>query len=654
MAARQPFLHDAVVVLAAPMQLWSRADGSMREPIDGLYSADARALSTLDLSVEGSEIEPIGFEALQADRVRFSAMIRGFDGPGPDPRVRLERERTVVRGGFHERIVVTSGLADDRLMVLRLTVASDLAPMDAVKNGAPTATRDVRVMGDEAAWTDGRITVRLTASGSVRPDGPLAAVVEWRLLVPAGGAVDAQVQVVVEDAHAVVAAPAARPPLPRQVPTGRPDLDAWLRVALADLEALQLVLPGSPGDVFLAAGAPWFLTLFGRDALWTARLLLPLDAGPAAGTLRVLASLQGTTDDASTAEQPGKILHELRGRESGLAGVTRLPPKYYGTVDATALWVLLLHDAWRAGLPDSAVRDLLPNLLAALGWIRQAAERTGFVEYHDTTGRGLSNQGWKDSGDSVQWQNGAIAVGPIALCEVQGYAHEAAQAGAVLLDALGAPGAARLRAWADALKARFRDAFWVDDGEGGYPAIAVDHDGAAVDSLTSNIGHLLGTGILDAADEHRVAALLVSERLSSGFGLRTLSSSAAGYWPQSYHGGSVWAHDTGIAVHGLLRAGFAAEAADLASGLLTAARAFGFRMPELFSGLAVTADRGSPDPYPAACRPQAWSAAAAVVVAQALGAELAETPNPSGDARRTGHPASAATPVASAPESTKQ
>ncbi|WP_375390121.1 amylo-alpha-1,6-glucosidase, partial [uncultured Amnibacterium sp.] len=336
------------------------------------------------------------------------------------------------------------------------------------------------------------------------------------------------------------------------------------------------------------------------------------------GTLRVLARIQGTATDDATGERPGGIVHELRRGDNALGdGAVVLPPRYYGTIDATPLWILLLHDAWRAGLPDSAVRDLLPALTAALGWLRDAVPADGFLAYLDTSGHGLANQGWKDSGDSVQWRDGTLASGPIALCEVQAYAHEAALAAVVLLRAIGDGAEADgWQRWAADLKARFRPAFWVDDADGGFPAIALDAHGRAVDSLTSNIGHLLGTGILDARDEARVAALLVDERLDSGYGVRTLATDMAGYWPLGYHGGSVWTHDTAIAVRGLLRAGFPAEARRLAEGLLLASRAFDARMPELHGGDPALA--GAPVPYPAACRPQAWSAAAAIVVRDAL------------------------------------
>lgn len=609
---KQPLLHDAEVVLTAPAQAWSRADGGMRAPIDGLYVSDVRVLSSLELTVEGTAAEPVSADRLGAHRVRFTSLLRGLDDDSADPRVRLEVERVAAADGMTETVVVRSGRDVDVPVRLTVRLAADLAAMPAVKAGASGAPVAFEVDGATATWGHGAVRARLVADGfDVRADGDVL-LLEWRTDAPARGEAGASWRIEAVDAAAVVAAPPS-PVVLGLPPVGDAEVDAWTAQALADLEALQLVLPDAPGDVFLAAGAPWFLTLFGRDSIWAARLLLPHDRDVAVGTLRVLARLQGAVEDPETGERPGGIVHELRRDENPLAEGFVLPPRYYGTIDATPLWILLLHDAWRAGVPDRDVAALLPALRAALGWLRAAVPEDGFLTYHDPTGRGLANQGWKDSGDSVQWSDGRLAAGPIALCEVQAYAHEAALAAVVLLRAFGDPVAAdEWRDWATRLKARFRDAFWVEDADGGFPAIALDRDGRAVDSLTSNIGHLLGTGVLDAADEHRVAALLVDPRLDSGAGLRTLATDAAGYWPLSYHGGSVWAHDTAIAVHGLLRSGHPAEAARLSRGLLRAARAFGLRMPELHSG------DPRPVPYPAACRPQAWSAAAALVVRTAL------------------------------------
>ena len=241
----------------------------------------------------------------------------------------------------------------------------------------------------------------------------------------------------------------------------------------------------------------------------------------------------------------------------------------------------------------------------------------GFIRYVDTTGEGLSNQGWKDSRDSIQWADGSLAEPPIALSEVQAYAYQAAMLGADLLDDFGRPGAQTWRTWAAELAERFRASFWVEDEDGRFPAVALDAHGAAVDSVASNMGHLLGTGLLDEEEAALVARRLVSPGLSSGFGLRTLTAASPRFSPLSYHGGSVWPHDTAIAICGLAREGFAAEAGTLFRGLVRAAPSFDFRLPELYGG----DDAGrvtSPMPYPRACRPQAWAAAAPLAALVAL------------------------------------
>jgi glycogen debranching enzyme len=396
-----------------------------------------------------------------------------------------------------------------------------------------------------------------------------------------------------------------------------PRLPRLLDQALPDAAALRMATARAPGDAFLAGGAPWFLTLFGRDSIWASRLMLPFGWQLAAGTLRALAALQGRRRDPRTGEAPGKIPHELRTATRRAAG--GLPALYYGTIDATPLWICLLHDAWRWGMPAEQVRELLPSITAALGYLRDDgdADGDGFLEYIDESGRGLANQGWKDSGDAVRFADGRIAAPPVALCEVQGYAYEAACRGADLLDALGEPGAPQWRAWAARLADAFRASFWVADDAGPYPALALDGDKRRVDSLTSNIGHLLGTGLLAASEESLVAARLAGPDLDSGYGVRTMSAASGGYSPLSYHCGSVWSHDTAIVIRGLAASGHAAQAAALASGLLDAAAAFGWRLPELFAGDA-RAQLPWPSPYPASCRPQAWAAASAGVLVQAL------------------------------------
>ena len=347
-------------------------------------------------------------------------------------------------------------------------------------------------------------------------------------------------------------------------------------------------------------------------------MLLPLGTELAAGTLRTLASRQGMVDEPVSAEEPGKILHEIR-RPPADGRATVLPAVYYGTVDATPLWVCLLADAWRWGMPAAEVAALLPAAERALQWMVTDGDSDGdgFLEYVDKSGRGLANQGWKDSGDSIRFADGRIAVGPVALAEVQSYAYEAALAGADLLDAFHRPGGDRWRGYAADLRLRFAEKFWCSDDLGPYPVLALDGAKSPVDAPASNMGHLLASGIVPPAQARQIADRLIHPSMSSGFGLRTMSSAAGGYSPLSYHCGSVWPHDTAIAIHGLCRAGFPAQAMVLAEGLLAAGAAFGGRLPELFGGFSRD-EMPVPVPYPASCRPQAWSAASAVVLVQSM------------------------------------
>ncbi|WP_438352384.1 glycogen debranching N-terminal domain-containing protein [Microbacterium sp. CJ88] len=631
-APLQPLLSDAVIALRAPTQVWSGDGGDLGPAsIDGVYHGDVRHVRTLTLACADSPVEWISRAADGPSRVVFGGLLRGLDDPAPDPKVRLRRERVVSPGRVVETWLLSSRVADPISTSLTLRLTPEFALLHEVKSGAPEA-RGVEIETTDAAATatSGAQRIALTAPGaSVRRDGD-DLVAMWPVRIAPGGAAEVSFALELSDDTLVVRAPDHPAPWEAHAVAAEasdPRLARWLETALGDLDALRLVLPDAPGDDFFAAGAPWFLTLFGRDSLWAARLALPLDVGIAASTLRVLARLQGTADDPDTAQEPGKILHELRATTLELPGEgIVLPPRYYGSVDSTPLWICLLADAWRSGMPEAEVRELVPVLVGALRWILEHGDSDGdgFLDYIDRTGRGLANQGWKDSGDSIQWRDGTLAQGPIALCEVQAYAYEAARAGADLLEAFAADAdldetlrPAALRGWADALRARFREAFWITTPEGRYPAVALDRDKRPVDTLTSNIGHLLGTGILDPADEEHVAALLLDPSMASGFGIRTMSTGARGYWPLSYHGGSVWMHDTAISVHGMLRAGRADAARAVVAGMLDAAEGFGFRVPELHAGDAA-AETATPTPYPAACRPQAWSAAAAITALQAL------------------------------------
>jgi hypothetical protein len=620
----QPWLHELVTVLSAPTVALSDSAGQIRAAgAHGVLHADVRVLSAAVLDVDGREPAPVSGGLLGARTARFVLVPRGLGDGIVDPTVRVERERTVLPGEVREVIRVISAADAGVDAVLTLTVAADLAGLAEIKDGRPApAAVPVEQAGDALTWGTGTLRVTLSAPGAALAADGRQAVLRWRVRLAGRGEFGASWRLAVTDPAAPVAAvggsrmqegPAneelARGPW-ANVSAAADDLrlPALLAQSLADADALRMAVPGAPRDVFLAAGAPWYFTLFGRDSIWAARLLLPFGWELAAGTLRALAAFQGRRLELGSGEAPGKIPHELR--RSGVS---------YQTIDATPLWICLLHDAWRWGMPADEVAALLPALRAALRWLRDYGDSDGdsLLEYVNTTGRGLANQGWKDSGDAVRFADGTIAAPPVALCEVQGYAYEAAVHGADLLDAFGEGGTGQWRELAVRIAAAFRAAFWVSDERGGYPALALDAAKRPVDALTSNIGHLLGTGLLSHAEEALVASRLGEPDLDSGFGLRTMSARNGGYNPLSYHCGSVWSHDTAIVIRGLARGGHVRQVAGLADGLLAAASGFGWRLPELYSG-AARAETPWPTPYPAACRPQAWSAAAAAVLAQAL------------------------------------
>lgn len=614
----QPSLDSSMVLLQAPTQSWQQASGDMGEGVEGIYHSDLRVVSAYSISVNGLPLTHVSTREVTAGTAVIQSSV--YVGESAAEQLFIERVRKVSATRFAEKITIRGAVSTDVQLTLKLR--RDNATMAQIRQGvgalpgygpkektelkAPGASRiGLRNIDDRAQQMHAEAEVQWDIHARSLGRGPVD--ISWHLgLEPANGVVDAPRR------KAGWEDPA------KYNRVKNTDAQLWVERATSDLAALRLETNLAPKQTFLGAGAPWYLTLFGRDALISARMMLPLGTDLAKSTLRVLAAMQGTKSDPLAGEQPGKIMHELRStelvvKEAGLA----LPPLYYGTVDATPLWIILLVDSWRAGLPKKAVAELVPNLLAALGWMRDCAGTDGFLSYQDLAGTGLANQGWKDSPMAIQWQDGTQAVGPVALCEVQGYAFEAAMGAADLLESVGSPGATVWRRWAVALRKRFRSHFWISSEEGNYPAIALDGNKRAVDVVASNMGHLLGTGILNSKEEGLVARRLISPELNSGFGLRTMSSQAAGYDPLSYHCGSIWAHDTAMSISGLNKAGFRAEGALLAEGLLAAAKAFGYRMPELYSG--APRSNSGPIPYPAACKPQAWSAAAAFVVAEAIG-----------------------------------
>ena len=484
---RKPYLHDLVIAVQAPVMALSTTDGQIRDGAGGCYAGDRRMLSALVLTVDGVEPVPLEGHLDGAARARFVAAALGLGDAGADPTVIIERDRSVTGAAVREVITVVSHATAPVSCTVGIALACDLAPLYDVASGRPTTRLAPDVQPTATTWrgVDG-VTVRAEYSPPAErltPDGDLS----WTVALGRQQRWELAFDVALVDDPLPAVVLAVGDDRAFSIPTvhaGDNRLTELLTQSASDLSGLLVADAAETHDQMLAAGAPWFLTLFGRDSIWAARMALPLGTRLAGGTLRALARRQGVRTDAAAEEEPGKILHELRRTavDLGPSGHSRravvLPPAYYGSVDATSLWITLLHDAWRWGLPTDEVEALLPPLLAALGWLRDdALGSDGFIRYADTTGHGLVNQGWKDSDAAVQFPDGRLAEPPIALCEAQAYAHAAAWHAAALLDASGRPGAEFWRGWAAELRTRFRERFWAEDVDGRFPAIALDRHG---------------------------------------------------------------------------------------------------------------------------------------------------------------------------------
>ena len=385
--------------------------------------------------------------------------------------------------------------------------------------------------------------------------------------------------------------------------------------SVSDLAALRMRRGGGIGRL-PAAGMPWFMTVFGRDTLITCYQTLLFGPELARGALEVLATLQATEDDPSIDAEPGKIVHEVRDGKAA----KKWFHTYYGSVDATPLYLILLSEVWRWTDDAAMVRDLKEPALKALGWIDEYGDLDGdgFVEYQRRTERGLENQSWKDSGDSQRFSDGTIAKGPIAPCEVQGYVYDAKRRTAELAREVWRDRglADRLEREAEELRRNFDEKFWTDR-RGGYFALALDGEKRQVDSLCSNIGHLLWSGIVQRERVDAIVDALMGEELWSGWGVRTMSTGDAGYNPLSYHNGTVWPHDNSLIAVGLARYGRWPEAQRIVRRMLTAAGHFDYQLPEVFAGMA-RQETPFPIAYPTAARPQAWAAGTPVLLLQVL------------------------------------
>ncbi|QCO99552.1 amylo-alpha-1,6-glucosidase [Arthrobacter sp. 24S4-2] len=609
----------------------SAANGDMAaSKPQGVFFQDTRFISDWNLTVNGLHVEALSATTPEPFHGVFIG--RPLRHDHADTSLLIERDRKLGTG-LVETVTVHNYSRTPVLCRIELFADTDFAGLFEVKDGRQDRRRSrTRHGGQEHVTLESerqghrhRITVAFPGS---REDGESLAA---EMTVPAHG--DRSVIIsaipVLEgtDGQHGAGTGAAGPDSYRRVMHWRaamPTADLQdeavenvIRRSQEDLGSLRIFNPDHPDRAVVAAGAPWFMALFGRDSLLASFMSLILDPSLAKGTLLTLAEHQGTKVDASSEEEPGRILHEVRlGATTGLGlGGSHV---YYGTVDATPLFVTVLAELSRWGLEDAAMRELLPAADRALRWMEEYGDRDGdgFIEYQRKTDQGLRNQGWKDSGDGINFADGTLAEPPIALCEVQGYAYAAYIGRALIATAHGDTGTAdACVAKASRLKHAFNDRFWLP--ERGYFAVALDRDKKPVDALASNMAHCLWTGIVDDDKAAQVAGHLMSPEMFTGWGIRTLATNMGAYNPASYHNGSVWPHDNALAAAGLMRYGFVNEAQKLSYALLEAADHFNGRLPELFCGL----DRARypvPVPYPASCSPQAWASAAPVQLIRTL------------------------------------
>jgi glycogen debranching enzyme len=613
-------------------------DASHDDP-QGLFHQDTRYLSRWRLTVCGGTPRLIS-----TDDVNYFSAQFFLTPPGgnvyEDSAYSIIRKRAV-GDGFHEDLTILNHTPEPLELELRIEAAADFADLFEVKDALVKKGRHHRLAESE------RLVLGYTRDGFVRetwvvPSAPEAVIgedgIRFRIRVEPHGEWMTCLDVVVA-VHTYGSAPRAvkyRHGDDRARPNMELGLDEWLQTAptlcsdwraleaiyersLVDLAALRFYPPILPGKALPAAGLPWFMTVFGRDSLITSYQALPFVPELAETTLRVLAARQGTRVDDFRDEEPGKILHEVRFGE--LTAFEERPySPYYGTADATPLFLVVLEEAVRWLGDDTLARDLEPEARAALAWIDDYGDRDGdgYLEYERrNVESGLENQCWKDSWNSIVFADGTLAELPRATCEIQGYVYDAKRRAARLArEAWNDPALAdRLENEARELKKHFNEDFWLADRE--YFALALDGRKRPVDSLTSNIGHLLWSGIVDDDKAEAVAAHLLGERLFSGWGVRTMAAGDGAYNPVGYHTGTVWPHDNSLIALGLASYGFRDEAARISFGMLEAAEFFRYRLPEAFAGYPRSATR-FPVEYPTACSPQAWASGTPLLLVRTL------------------------------------
>jgi glycogen debranching enzyme len=598
-------------------------EASLTDPT-GLFSFDTRFLSQWILTIDGQRLNPLSTDDLQYFETQFF-LVPGTGTVYVDSKLSVLRRRAV-GDGFHEELTILNHDEQPVDLTLRIDAASDFADLfevkDALKKKGKYAARieNDRLILSYTRDTYVRSTV-ITASGPAKLDEKG---LTFDVHIDGHGEWTTDVDVIL--ARLVAGRTFSRTKHARGHDNPmRADLDRWLKEApglecdweplkstyrrcLVDLAALRFRPPIAGGGSLPAAGLPWFMTMFGRDSIFTCLQALPFTSELAATTLRALGAWQGTRIDDFRDEDPGRILHEMRYGELP-AFEERPHTPYYGCADATMLYVVLLDEYERWSGDTRLVRDLERVARAALNWIDEYADLqgNGYVSYKRRNEEtGLENQCWKDSWDSISYRDGRLPGFPRATCELQGYAYDAKVRGARLARLVWKDPAYadELEKAAANLKRRFNRDFWIEDDE--YFAVALDENGNQVEALTSNIGHLLWSGIVDKSKAKAVVRHLMGPRLFSGWGVRTMAEGEGRYNPIGYHVGTVWPFDNSFIAWGLRQYGFKQEAARIASGILDAAEFFEGRLPEAFGGYERSITR-YPVQYPTACSPQAWS-----------------------------------------------
>jgi glycogen debranching enzyme len=629
-------VQDELIIVDGGTFLFTERNGDVEaDRPEGFFHEDVRHLSRWCLTLDGKPLQPLTCRVVDYFSTRIVAAAEGER----EPAVSVTRDRFVSEG-FHEDLVVTNHGAEERRVRLELAFGSDFADvLEAQRQGtvrhgryrAEVGTRAVTLWQERRGHRRGTV-IRFRKQGTLRRD---RVVFELRLRPRESWKTCVDVIPVVGGRR--------HPPLlacgsfGEHAPKMPLSLDEWLasapaleaewdplqhiyRQSLVDLAALRI----RPAEEHLrwampAGGLPWFMTVFGRDSMIAAYEALPFQAELAQATLQALAELQATEWDDFADAQPGKILHELR--RGTLAALGEVPRVYYGTHDATPLFLILLDEYERWSGDRAFVRELEPNARAALAWIEGPADLDGdgYLEYvkRSSAPSALDNHCWKDSDDSIRFADGRGAYPPIAVCEVQGYAYDARLRLARLAREVYRDGelAGRLERDAAELKQRFNRDFWM--ARRGSYALALDRDKRQVDAVTSNAGHLLWSGIVDERRAERVVRRLLRPDLFNGWGIRCLSERNAAYNPLEYHHGTVWPHDTAIVAEGMRRYGFRDEAGELCEALLRAADAFGNQLPEVFAGFPRD-ETNAPVEYPEALKPQAWAAGAPLLALRTL------------------------------------